>query len=59
VISAEMLKSIPGDDELAQRIYASYSQYRTQVMAYHEISERAYINARAAGEKGEKGEQAP
>ena len=54
LISAEVLASIPGDDELAQRIYASYSQYRTQVMAYHEISERAYINARAAGEQAGK-----
>jgi TRAP-type mannitol/chloroaromatic compound transport system substrate-binding protein len=47
VISAEVVKSIAQDDELAQRIYRSYDRYRTQVMSYHEISERAYINARA------------
>ena len=35
------------DDELAQRIFASYQQYREGVVEYHEISERAYINARA------------
>jgi len=49
VISAEVVRGIPQDDELAQRIYESYERYRTQVMNYHEISERAYINARAAG----------
>lgn len=38
-----------GDDELAQRIYDSYRQYRDGVIDYHEISERAYINARGSG----------
>ena len=42
-----------GDDELIRRIYDSYRQYRDGVIAYHEISERAYINARAGqGETG-------
>lgn len=36
------------NDELAKRIYDSYKTYRDGVLAYHEISERAYINARAA-----------
>ena len=36
------------DDELARRIYDSYQTYRDGVVSYHEISERAYINARAA-----------
>jgi TRAP-type mannitol/chloroaromatic compound transport system substrate-binding protein len=36
------------NDELAKRIYDSYKTYRNGVLAYHEISERAYINARAA-----------
>ena len=47
-ISAEVVADIPGDDELAQRIYKSYMDYRKGVLSYHEISERAYINARAA-----------
>jgi TRAP-type mannitol/chloroaromatic compound transport system substrate-binding protein len=46
-ISNEMVKEIAGDDALAQRIYESYETYRKQVTHYHEISERAYINARA------------
>ena len=35
------------EDELSKRIYKSWSRYRDDVMAYHEISERAYINARS------------
>ena len=35
------------NDELAKRIYDSYKTYRDGVLSYHEISERAYINARA------------
>ena len=35
------------EDELSKRIYESWSRYRDDVVAYHEISERAYINARA------------
>ncbi|XOV86190.1 MAG: TRAP transporter substrate-binding protein [Pseudomonadota bacterium] len=46
-ISDELIKEIPGDDELAQRIFKSYTTFRDSVVAYHEISERAYINARA------------
>jgi TRAP-type mannitol/chloroaromatic compound transport system substrate-binding protein len=45
-ISNEMVKEIAGDDALAQRIYTSFEAYQTQVTHYHEISERAYINAR-------------
>jgi len=47
-ISYELTAQIAAeDDELAQRIFASYQQYREGVVEYHEISERAYINARA------------
>ncbi|MEX2488163.1 MAG: TRAP transporter substrate-binding protein [Pseudomonadales bacterium] len=46
-LSKEVVSEIPGDDPLARRIYESYSDFREQVMEYHEISERAYINARA------------
>ena len=46
-IADEMIADIPGDDPLARRIYESYISYRDDVVAYQEISERAYINARA------------
>lgn len=45
-ISEQVVAEIPGDDPLAQRIYASFIAYRDSVRNYHEISERAYINAR-------------
>ncbi len=46
-ISQEATEELVGDDPLAQKIYASWSSYREGVLSYHEISERAYINARA------------
>lgn len=46
-ISYALTAEIAGDDELAQRIFASYQSYREGVIEYHEISERAFINARA------------
>lgn len=46
VVSEQLVAEIPGDDPLAQRIYESYYNFRKEVTAYHEISERAYINAR-------------
>ena len=46
-ISYAVTSEIVDDDPLSQRIYDSYQQYRKGVIEYHEISERAYINARA------------
>ena len=46
-ISLKITEEIVDDDPLSQRIYASYQQYRKGVIEFHEISERAYINARA------------
>jgi TRAP-type mannitol/chloroaromatic compound transport system substrate-binding protein len=48
-ISYAMTKEIVDpNDELAKRIYNSYQTYRKGALSYQEISERAYINARAA-----------
>jgi TRAP-type mannitol/chloroaromatic compound transport system substrate-binding protein len=46
-ISDQVVSELPGDDPLAKRIYASYIKFKTGVESYHELSERAYINARA------------
>jgi TRAP-type mannitol/chloroaromatic compound transport system substrate-binding protein len=46
-ISNEVIAEIPGDEELAKRIYDSYVNYRDAVVAYQDIAERAYVNARA------------
>ncbi len=43
----EVLAEVAGDDPLAQRIYASYMEFFAGVEAYHNISERAYLKARA------------
>ena len=48
IISEEVIAEIPGDDPLAQKIYKSYIEYRDSIESYQDISERAYINARAA-----------
>ncbi|MBA58785.1 MAG: ABC transporter substrate-binding protein [Gammaproteobacteria bacterium] len=49
-ISYEMTAGIPDvEDELSQRIYQSYDEYRKGVINYHEISERAFINVRGDG----------
>jgi TRAP-type mannitol/chloroaromatic compound transport system substrate-binding protein len=53
-ISNEVIAEIPGDDELAQRIYHSYIEYRDGVVAYQNIAERSYVNARANALKSEK-----
>ncbi len=49
VVSLEKTEEIAETDELAGRIYESYKQFREGVIDYHEISERAYINARDDG----------
>ncbi len=45
-ISREVVAEAAGEDELSQRIYRSFEAFRENVVSYHEISEKAYINAR-------------
>ena len=49
MVSEQMIQEMVNgdDDELSKRIYESWRRYRDDVVAYHEISERAYINARS------------
>lgn len=44
--SAEVVAEAASTDELSQRIYDSYMKFATDVRAYHEISETAYVNIR-------------
>jgi TRAP-type mannitol/chloroaromatic compound transport system substrate-binding protein len=44
--SAEVLEEASHESEIAGRIYASYMTFYANVRAYHDISERAYINVR-------------
>jgi TRAP-type mannitol/chloroaromatic compound transport system substrate-binding protein len=45
-IALEVVEEGAQDNELAVRIHRSYMDFLTSVKAYHEISERAYINVR-------------
>lgn len=44
--AAAVVEETAQNNELAGRIYRSYMNFLNEVRAYHEISERAYINAR-------------
>ena len=45
-VAKEVVEEAAQDNELAARIHRSYMDFLVSVKAYHEISERAYINVR-------------
>jgi len=45
-ISDELMQEFIEGDEMATKIYKSYSSYKKGVINYHRISEKAYIEAR-------------
>jgi TRAP-type mannitol/chloroaromatic compound transport system substrate-binding protein len=45
-LSDEVVAGIAGEDSLSRRVYESFTGFRTQVEAWHYISERAYLNVR-------------
>ena len=45
-ISEDYMKEFIKGDDMATKIYNSYSKYREEVINYHRISEKAYIEAR-------------
>lgn len=47
-LSNDVLEEAAGDDELNQRILASYRAFLADVRGYHAISEQAYMNVRSA-----------
>ena len=44
--SVEAMANLRTSDEMAEKIAISYDAFSNNVRAYHEISERAYLNAR-------------
>jgi len=46
-LSEQVVKEESEKDEMSKKVYASYIAYRDQVMKWHEISERAFLNARS------------
>lgn len=45
-LSDEVVAEVATSDELTNKVYESFKNYRDQVKAYHAVSEQAYINAR-------------
>jgi TRAP-type mannitol/chloroaromatic compound transport system substrate-binding protein len=46
-VSGEVLIETAGKDDLTRRIYESFMKFRTTAVRWGEISERAFLNARA------------
>ena len=44
--SAETLDEVAAADPMSQKVYNSFKEFNGKVRAWHEVSERAYINAR-------------
>ncbi|MCB1863852.1 MAG: TRAP transporter substrate-binding protein DctP [Chromatiales bacterium] len=47
-LSLEVVAELANKDEFSRRVFASYEKFRKQVMRWSELSDRAYLNARAA-----------
>ncbi|MBT8117143.1 MAG: TRAP transporter substrate-binding protein [Gammaproteobacteria bacterium] len=46
-LSEEVVGEIAGKDALSAKVFESYNNFRAQVLDWHDISERAYLNLRA------------
>jgi TRAP-type mannitol/chloroaromatic compound transport system substrate-binding protein len=46
-ISKDVVAEIGSGDNLSKKIYASYQQFRTSIMDWSDIAERAYLNSRS------------
>lgn len=47
-LSQEVVAEVAQNDPLAKRVHESYRDFAQRVLKWHDISERAYLNARAA-----------
>ena len=47
-LSEQVVADIAGKDALTQRVFDSYRAFQHQVFAWHDISERAYMNVRSS-----------
>ena len=46
-LTNEAVAESAANDALSKKVFASFTRFRDQVMRWHEISERAFLNARA------------
>jgi len=45
-LSDEVVSDVASKDALSKKVYESFTKFREQVVAWHDVSERAYLNAR-------------
>jgi TRAP-type mannitol/chloroaromatic compound transport system substrate-binding protein len=45
-LSDEVVAEVAAKDKLSGKVYTSFKKFRDQVVAWHDVSERAYLNAR-------------
>jgi len=45
-LSDEVVGDVAAKDPMSKKVYQSFTKFREQVVAWHDISERAYLNAR-------------
>ncbi len=48
-VADKVVAELAGKDPVARKIFESFQQFRDQVVAWDEIAERAYLNARGGG----------
>ena len=46
IIATEILEENASEDEMVNKVYQSYKQFKEEVTAYHKVSEDAFIKAR-------------
>ncbi len=46
-LSDEVVAEVAASDEISRKVYDSFTAFREEAMAWHDVSERAYLNARA------------
>jgi TRAP-type mannitol/chloroaromatic compound transport system substrate-binding protein len=50
-VSDEVVAEIAKKDALSNKVYQSFKRFRDQVTQWHDVSERAYLNARAGDKR--------
>ncbi len=50
-VSDEVVAEIAKKDPLSKKVYESFRRFRDQVTQWHDVSERAYLNARAGDKR--------
>ena len=47
-LSDKVVAEIADKDPLSRKVYESFLSFRSEAVAWHDISERAYLNARGS-----------